>query len=163
MNIRFLRLIILTSLISLSFGAQAELEINSIAEIEERIVQEDGTEKIVRKPAELVLPGATIVYTVTAKNTGSEPADDVVLENAISEHTTYILGSNGDSIGKHAVNTTFSVNGGESYSAAGELLVQEGGTKRSALGSDYTHVRWVLNQPIVAGESIQVWFKAKLK
>jgi len=150
-------------LLSLSTTVLAELNIKSIAQVEKFVMTEAGEKVIQRQEATLVLPGEVIVYTITAINQGSEAAEDITLNNAISEHADYLLGSAGGDFDSNHSNITFSVDGGKNFNLPGLLVVQKDGLQRPAEASDYSNIRWILSSPLPAGESVKVWFKARLK
>ena len=58
----------------------------------------------------------------------------------------------------------FSVDGGFRFDRAESLTVaNEDGTRRPALASDYTHVRWVFATPLAPAEQRSVRFLAQLE
>jgi len=123
----------------------------------------DGKEVVKRVPAVLVVSGDVVVYTVTATNTGTAPADKIVINNAISEHVLYMADSASSvAIGKNTT-ITFSVDGGKTYADPQQLTVTEDGVTRAATAEDYTHVRWQLNFALEPQKSTSVFFKARLK
>jgi len=147
-----------------AFAAFAEtkgaIELTSLAEKE--ITLTDAAGKSVKKlvPAGKVIPGDEIIYSVTFKHVGDKPAEKVVLDNPVPEHTLYVAGS---AEGKDAV-ITFSVDGGKTYHAEKDLKVKKAdGTYRPAVPEDYTGVRWTLKKALKPGDSGRVSFRAKLK
>ena len=71
----------------------AQIEVSTTAEIEVIEVNPDGTESVRRKAATRVVPGTEVIYTITAKNAGDEPADQVVVTNPVPAQTRYVEGS----------------------------------------------------------------------
>ncbi|MDX2475482.1 MAG: hypothetical protein QNL91_17460, partial [Candidatus Krumholzibacteria bacterium] len=65
------------------------LVLQAVAEME--IVQEnpDGTRAVLRVPAETVVPGDEVIYTLVYDNQGTEPADDIFITNPIPEHMEF--------------------------------------------------------------------------
>jgi hypothetical protein len=58
----------------------------------------------------------------------------------------------------------FSVDGGFRFDAPEKLIVvNEDGTSRPAVASDYTHVRWVFAAPLAPAEQRSVRFLARLE
>ncbi len=101
-----------------------------------------------------------MIYTITAKNTGSEPADNIVVTNPIPAQTVYVEGS---AFGAGS-QITFSVDGGKNYDTAGNLKVKDAsGKSRAATAEDYTHVRWTLAFSLKPGESAPVWYRVRVK
>ena len=106
------------------------------------------------------IPGDELIITITYTNQGPEPAENVVLVNPVPEHTEYLDQSAG---GEGAV-ITFSVDGGNSFDAPGNLVVPgEDGKPRPAQAREYTHIRWAFNEPVEPEGSGQVFFRVKLR
>lgn len=124
-----------------------EITINDAGEPEARLVEPDT-----------VIPGDSVIYTITFSNVSDEPADNVVIVNPVPENLTYIDGS---AFGPGTV-IEFSVDGGQNYAAAAELRVPENGGTRSATAEDYTHVRWVMQNELAAGSQGVASFRATL-
>lgn len=141
----------------------AEIKLLQTAEVEVITKDAKGKETLKLTPADKVIPGDTIVYTITATNTGKEAASAVVINNAISEHNMYLNGSAGSvAIGKNTT-ITFSADGGKNFAAADQLTVTENGVARPASPEEYTNIRWQLNFDLAPGKSTKVFFKALLK
>lgn len=160
-----LTLVILLTLITFRMDSawskeKGEVTLNMAAEVEVEIVNEDGQTEIQRVPAAKVIPGDVVIYTINYTNNGSEPAENFVITNPIPQHMVYLT----KSAECGSVETTFSVDGGNSYDTPGNLtVVNSEGTLAPAKVSDYTHIRWVLNEPVAPHETGQVNFKARLK
>jgi uncharacterized repeat protein (TIGR01451 family) len=110
-------------------------------------------------PAEKVLPGETVYYTITFTNTSDEVADNVVVTNPIAEELMYLDGS---AFGP-GMDIVFSVDGGETFATADELNVTENGETRTAEAKDFTHVRWVMQNDLAAGAQGTARFAAVLE
>lgn len=131
--------------------------VKTIAEVETKV---EGTDQVKREPAKKVPPGGAVIYTISASNTGSKPATDVVVTDPIPEHMDYIEGS---AVGAGA-RITFSVDGGKTFAAKEKLQVRgKDGATRAALASDYTHIRWQFEKPLAPGESRSVEFRARVE
>ena len=156
---------ITTLLLALALGvapaiASASIELVTVVEIEVEVTDKDGKKSMRRMPAAKVVPGTEVIYTITAKNTGKQAAQNVTIKDPIPEHMTYVDGS---AKGKGA-DISFSVDGGETYAKPGKLTVKdEAGKTRKANAEDYTHVRWVLKFNLKPDQVAPVWFRAKLK
>lgn len=143
-----------------SSPADAQIEISTIAQIEIVETSADGKQTIRREAAKRVVPGTEVIYTITAKNTGNEPADKVVVTNPVPAQTRYVDGS------AAGANTdiTFSVDGGKTWGMAGTLMVVDTrGESRAATADDYTHVRWTLKSNLAPSQQIPVWYRAQIK
>ena len=138
----------------------AQLEVSTIAQIEIVETSADGKQTIRREAAKRVVPGTEVIYTITAKNTGNEPADRVVVTNPVPAQTRYVDGS------AAGANTdiTFSVDGGKAWGPAGTLtVVNANGESRAATADDYTHVRWKLKSDLAPGQQLPVWYRAQVR
>lgn len=156
---------ILAALVTLVFSATALAEIKLVqtAEVESMETNADGKETLKLIPADKVLPGDTILYTITATNTGTAPANAIVINNAISEHNIYLGGSAGSvAIGKNTT-ITFSADGGKTFADAAQVTITENGEARLASPEEYTHIRWQLNFELAPEKSTKVFFKALLE
>ena len=146
--------------ISVSAAAMADgsLDVRTTVHKEEVTVNEAG--ETVRKmvPAELVVPGENVYYTITFKNIGEESADNVVITNPIAENLTYVDGS---AFGP-GTEIQFSVDGGATFAAASDLTVATNGQQRPATADDYTHVRWVMQNNLEPGAQGTARFAAVL-
>lgn len=156
---------ILAALVTLAFSTAvlAEIKLVQTAEVESVEKNAEGKETTKLTTANKVLPGDTIVYTITATNTGKEPANAIVINNAISEHNMYLPGSAGSvAIGKNTT-ITFSADGGKTFADAEKVTLTENGETRLASPEEYTHIRWQLNFELAPEKSTKVFFKALLE
>jgi len=139
---------------------EGHIDLRSVAEMEQEIVNEKGEAEVVRVPAQKVLPGAEVIFTTFYENTSREKADNVVITNPVPEHMNY---KGGSAAGAGAA-ITFSIDGGNSYDRPENLKVKNtDGKERIAEPSEYTHIRWVLNGSIQPGEGGEVIFRAILQ
>ena len=143
-----------------SVQAMAQIEVKTVAEIEVTEIDKQGKKVVKRKPAATVVPGTEVIYTITAKNTGNEPADNIVVTNPVPKETVYVDGS---SFGAGTI-ITFSVDGGKSYAKAEKLTVKDkAGKPLAATAEDYTHVRWTFQFNLQPGQEAPVWYRARVK
>ena len=150
------------SLLLAVFSSQlmAQIEVTTVAETEITETDAQGKKSIKRTAAVSVIPGTEVIYTITAKNTGNEPASNIVVNNPVPANTVYVDGS---AFGADTV-ITFSVDGGKSYGKAEELtVIDAAGNSRAARAEDYTHVRWTLQVELQAGQQAEVWYRARVK
>jgi uncharacterized repeat protein (TIGR01451 family) len=118
--------------------------------------------KIERKtiPATRVVPGTEVMYVITYKNEGDQPADDVIVTNPVPKDLEYV--SAASITGESAAEV--SVDGGKTYDTLSRLTVTDAdGKRRAAKSSDVTHVRWSLKSAVKPGEEGKVSFRAKLE
>jgi uncharacterized repeat protein (TIGR01451 family) len=152
------------SVLTLSAAVMAEkdavIELKTLAEIEVEVVTEEGEKEIQRVDASKVIPGDEVIYTIHYANTGTEPAENIVITDPIPEHMLYLDGS---AAGEGAI-VTFSVDDGKSFDVATNLKVPaDDGGERPARASDYTHVKWTLEGDVEPEASGFVTFRAQLQ
>lgn len=134
------------------------LNVRTVVQKEELTTNEAGETERRLVPAETVVPGDDVVYTITFTNISEDAAENVVITNPISANLTYVEGS---AFGPGTV-IEFSVDGGQSFAAANELRVPLNGDTRPAEPGDYTHVRWTLQNALEAGAQGMARFRARL-
>ena len=135
------------------------IDLRMVAEVEVKVINEDGEMEVKRVPAEKVIPGDVIMYTIYYSNKGTKPAEEVVIINPIPEHMIYKINS---AHGKGTV-ITYSVDDGKTYTIPEDLKVSDDmGRNRPAKVSDFTHIRWAIAEPLEAGTSGLVGFLAIL-
>jgi len=138
----------------------AEIQLTTVAEVEITETTSQGKKIVKRQAAKTVVPGSEVIYTITAKNTGNEPADNIVVTNPIPKQTVYIDGS---AFGA-GTNISFSVDGGKSYGKAKQLTVKDAkGKSRAATAEDYTNVRWTFQFDLKPGQEAPVWYRVRVK
>jgi uncharacterized repeat protein (TIGR01451 family) len=138
---------------------QGHLDVQTTVQKEEVIVNEAGESETRLVAAEVVVPGESVVYTITFTNVSAEPADNVVITNPIAEDLMYVDGS---AFGP-GMDIQFSVDGGVTFAAANELTIVEDGEVRGARGEDFTHVRWVMQNDLKVGAQGIARFAAVLE
>lgn len=142
--------------------AAPQIKIDVVAE-KEQTVLENGDEVVERVPAETILPGETLIFTVHYENSGSDEARSVVVTNPIPAGTAYVP----ESADGKSSEVAFSVDDGKSYADPAKLSVEAKDsngklTKRPASAEEYTHVRWVISE-IPAGGHGELAFRARVK
>lgn len=154
---------VLAFAVSLAGSLQAQeaghLEVTTIVKKEVIVEKDDGSQETQLVNADSVVPGERVVYTISFRNVGDEPADNVVITNPIAETLTYVAGS----AAGQDLEVEFSVDGGVHFAPASELTVLDEATERPATTLDYTHVRWVMQSELAAGGEGQATFAAMLE
>jgi uncharacterized repeat protein (TIGR01451 family) len=147
-------------MLSVSAFAQEEghLNVRTVVQKEAVTVNDDGEAETSLVAADSVVPGETVVYTISFENVSDEAADDVVITNPISETLTYVEGS---AFGP-GTEIQFSVDGGQTFASRDALTVTEGGVTRAANAGDFTHIRWVMREELAAGAQGMARFSAVL-
>lgn len=164
---RIVHYIILASLYSLFTGyvivAQAQtVELVTKAEREVEVVEKGVKVKKVA-PAQKMVPGDEVLYTVTYTNKTAKPAEKIAVTNPVPRHTRY---KDGSAAGEGA-DITYSVDGGKSFATPDKLTVaikDKSGKDivRPASAAEYTHIRWLLKQNVAPGQSGSVRFRAAI-
>jgi len=138
---------------------QGHLNVTTTVQKQEVTVNDSGEAETRLVAADTVVPGESVVYTITFQNISDEPAANVVITNPISEDLTYVDGS---AFGPGTV-IQFSTDGGQNFAAADELTVVDDGVSRSAGADDFTHIRWVMQNELAVGAQGTARFTAVLK
>ena len=138
---------------------QGHLRVETTVQKQVVVETEDGSTERKLVQADSVIPGETVVYTITFSNVGDEPADNVVITNPISASLTYVAGSasNGEMV------VEFSIDGGQTFAPASQLKIVDNGVERPATTRDYTHVRWAMQSELAVGGEGQTSFAAVLE
>ena len=137
--------------------AQVELTTEMFEVVETQ--QNNGTSKVEWVNPDNIIPGDKVGYRISFKNTGEQPAADIVLNNPVPQNTIYVEDS------ARGANSTivFSVDGGKQFANPEQLFIEVNGKKVPATAKDYTHVRWTLNQPLPAGKDGNVQYVVQVK
>jgi uncharacterized repeat protein (TIGR01451 family) len=153
--------VLLTMIFALPAFAEEEGSLNVTTTVQKQVVIENdaGESETQLVAADTVVPGETVVYTISFRNIGDEPATNVVITNPIAETLTYVDGS---AFGP-GTDIKFSTDGGRTYAAADELTVEEDGVSRPAGPDDFTHVQWVMQHALAVGTQGTARFMAVLK
>jgi len=152
--------LIATTFLTLTVFAQEQGHLNVRTTVQKEVVtvNESGEAERNLVPADTVVPGDDVVYTITFTNISDETAENIVITNPISKNLTYVQGS---AFGPGTV-IEFSVDNGKSFAAPEKLLVATDGDTRPARAEDFTHVRWTLQNDLLAGAQGMARFKARL-
>jgi uncharacterized repeat protein (TIGR01451 family) len=140
-------------------GAADPLDVKAIAEVESRSTVA-GHEVVKLIPADRVVPGDRVIYTLEARNTGASALESPIIIHAVPDHMRYIADT---AVGPGA-EVSYSVDGGRSFAHAEELKVLGAdGRPRPAVAADYTHIRWQLKNSLNANSVAFVRFRALVK
>jgi uncharacterized repeat protein (TIGR01451 family) len=143
-------------------GAQEvvdHLAIKAIAEVESRST-EAGRDVVKLIPADRVVPGDRVIYTLEVRNTAAAELEAPIVIHPVPDHVRYIANS---AVGPGA-EVSYSVDGGHSFARAEDLKVLGvDGRLRPAVAADYTHIRWQLKNPLRANSVAFVRFRALVK
>jgi uncharacterized repeat protein (TIGR01451 family) len=132
------------------------LVVRAIAEVESKSLAH-GREVVKLIPADRVVPGDRVIYTLEVRNTGATIVESPVVTHAVPEHMRYVADS---AVGPGA-EVTFSVDGGQSFGHSDSLIVKgQDGQPRRAVAADYTDIRWQLKNSLKANSVAFVRFRA---
>jgi uncharacterized repeat protein (TIGR01451 family) len=154
-------LLVATAAISSLNGLAASdsISIKAIAEVEQTSPG-PGRESTKVIPAERVVSGDTVIYTLEVRNTAATPVPRPVVTYAVPEHMTYTP----DSAVGPGTEVTYSVDAGRSFDVPENLKIQEpGGAPRAATAADYTHIRWQLKNALKGNSVAYLRFRARAK
>jgi uncharacterized repeat protein (TIGR01451 family) len=141
-------------------AAPDPLSIKTIAEVEAGGGTAAEGEARHLKPADRLVAGDKIFYTLEVRNVGAATLDAPTITHPIPPHTYYIADS---AVGPGTL-VRYSVDGGHSFDRPENLRVPVAdGSKRPATASDYTHIRWQLTSRLQVNSVAFVRFRAVVK
>ena len=123
----------------------------------ERISQDaQGKTKVTLDPPAIVTPGDRLVFQLTYRNGGAQPATGFEVTNPVPASIVFT--------GVEDASARVSVDGGKIWGvlAALKVALPDGG-KRPAAAADVTHIRWSFAQPIPAGQAGKLSFRGIVK
>src|ERR1700733_15198804 len=120
------------------------IAVKAIAEVESQTVR-DGREVSKLLPADRVVSGDWVIYTLEVRNTASTIVRAPTVTYPVPEHMSYVA----DSAVGPATEVSYSVDGGHHFDVAENLKIQDAdGQLRPAAAADYTHIRWQLKNSL---------------
>ena len=115
-----------------------------------------GKPVTVQEKPDVVTPGDRLVFVLSYRNAGAEPATGFTVTNPIPQAVSFAGGEDSTAV--------VSVDGGKSWGRLAALKVaQPDGTSRAAEAGDVTHIRWSFSQPIAASASGRLSFRGVVK
>ena len=113
----------------------------------------EGRATTVLEPPKAVAPGDRLIFVLSYRNGGDEPASDFVVTNPVPDAVAFA--------GADGVEPEVSIDWGRSWGRLSSLTVaRSDGAVRPAAPADVTHVRWSIRQPIPAGQGGKLSFRA---
>jgi uncharacterized repeat protein (TIGR01451 family) len=106
----------------------------------------NGSEKKRFVEARRLEAGDEIHYTIRVRNPGKEPVTDIVVTKRMPFGVDYVTGS----AAGPACDVEFSADNGAKYSSGGKP-------------AEFTHVRWVFQQPLAPGATALLRFRATFR
>ena len=74
-------------------GTQGCILLKSTADVAKEVVDAKGVKTVTMVPAEKVVPGVEVTWTVTANNICKQPSEKVTINNAVPAHMSYVATS----------------------------------------------------------------------
>jgi uncharacterized repeat protein (TIGR01451 family) len=116
----------------------------------------DGKPVTVRETPKVVTPGDKLVFELSYRNQGAQPATGFALTDPIPQSVVFA--------GSESPGAIVSVDGGKSWGPLASLRVAgPNGASRPAVAADVTHIRWSFSQAIPAGGSGKLSFRGVVK
>ena len=133
-------------------AAPNDVTLNNAVFVEHVRVDAQGRRTVALDPPQVVTPGDHLVFVLTYRNGGAQPATGFAVTNPIPPAVAFERSDD--------ANAVVSVDGGRTWGALATLTVaQPDGTRRPAAAADVTHVRWSFSQPIPAGAEGRLTFR----
>ena len=128
---------------------KSRFSVTAIAEVE--VLASNGERETVKlAPADRVVPGDQVIYTLEIRNLGAMALPPPRVDYPVPEHMRYV----DDTAAGPGARITFSVDGGHTFDRPENLKVLgPDGQRRPATAADYTHIRWQLKN-ILKGNSV---------
>jgi uncharacterized repeat protein (TIGR01451 family) len=135
------------------------LVVKAIAEVETRMSQ-NGRDIVKLTPADRVVPGDQVIYTLRIRNNGPAAVRAPIVAYPIPDHMRYVADS---AVGPGA-NVTYSIDGGRTFDRPENLKVADPkGQMRTATAGEYTHIRWHLKNNLKSNSVAFARFRAVVK
>jgi uncharacterized repeat protein (TIGR01451 family) len=135
------------------------IAIKVIAEVESQTV-ERGQKIPKLVPADRVVSGDWVIYTLEVRNTASTIVRSPTVTYPVPAHVSYVA----DSAVGPAIEVSYSVDGGHHFDVAENLKIQDAdGQLRPAAAADYTHIRWQFKNSLKGNSVAFVRFRARVK
>ncbi len=134
------------------------LDVTISAELEQ-VQTRNGRSVVQLLPADHVVPGDLLIYTLRVQNTGTAAIAHPQFTAPIPRHMRYVA----DSAVAPGGDISYSVDAGLNFDKPQNLRVPgEDGSSRAATPADYTHIRWTLRHGLKANSVVYARFRARL-
>ncbi len=131
------------------------LELKVLAEVQTQTT-EKGRRVARLQPADRVVPGDTVIYTLKVQTPGPTPGHEATIGNPGPEHLRYLA----NSASGPSARITYSADGGPRFEVADRLTLPGPNGPRKARAADYTHLRWRLANPLKVNSVAYLRFRA---
>jgi uncharacterized repeat protein (TIGR01451 family) len=146
----------LAAFMSVAATAENCIELTTTAETEQTYTNEQGQQATRLVPVAKALPGDEVVWTVTAKNLCSKPAESIVIANPVPDHMT-LVANTAMGVGTQI---TYSIDG-KDFKPADALSVRDAnGAARNARPEEIRHIRWAYSTAFTPGATTFVRYRA---
>lgn len=132
------------------------LELKTIAETEQEYLDARGQKATRLVPAAKVVPGDEVIWTITAKNVCSKPADRIVIANPVPAEMSYVANS---AMGV-GTDITYSLDGKDFKASTALTVTDASGVSRSARADEFRAVRWTYPSAFAPGATSFVRYRA---
>ena len=128
------------------------------------VVSMDQEGQEVLTAASEVEPGQVVEYALDYENTGANALKDIVVTGPVPSFTSYIAQS-----ARTQANAALqvSIDGGKKFESepVKRIVTDASGKKVEKIitPGQYTHVRWIMNQPLTAGEKQHFAYRSLVK
>jgi len=135
------------------------LVVKAVAEVEVHSMQ-GGRDTVKLAPANRVVPGDQVIYTLEIRNTGSTAIHAPSVIQAIPAHMAYVA----DSATGPGAEVSYSADGGRTFERSENLRAADSeGNVREVNARDYTHIRWQLKNTLKSNSVAYARFRAVVK
>jgi len=141
-------------------ATSGNLEVKTIAEVETHVVLQ-GRQVVRLVPADRVVPGDEVIYTVEIRNAGKAAVRSPTVSNPIPTHMRYVA----DSATGPGVEVRYSVDGGHEFDFPENLKVidADGRNMRLARADEYTDIRWIFKHALKSKSVAFAHFRAVVR
>lgn len=132
------------------------LRVRLLAEVESRSV-DPGQDSVKLIPADRLVPGDRLIYTVEIRNISAVAIPEPVVMHPVPAHTAFLADS---ATGPGAL-VSYSVDGGKTFDRPENLhVLDDEGHSRIATAQDYTHLCWRLKHALKSKSVAYARFRA---
>lgn len=140
-------------------GDKPCVELRSEVQVEQSYTDAQGKKATRLVAPDKVIPGSQVIYIITAKNVCDKPASNVVVNNPVPEHMSYVANSASGT----GTDITYSLDN-KTFARLDALTVKNpDSSNRVPRAEEIMGIRWVFTTPINAGQTGAVRFRATVK
>jgi uncharacterized repeat protein (TIGR01451 family) len=137
-------------------ATSSALVVKAVAEVESRTAQ-DGHVAVRLVPADRVVPGDLVIYTLEIRNPSRSAVREPIVIYAVPTHMRYVA----DSATGPGAEVRYSADDGHVFDRPENLRINDAdGHSRVAKADEYTHIRWKLKNTLKAKSVAFARFRA---